>query len=508
MQPHEQAQFLSAISKFVQEQVSQAVQFAAEPLLLKIEELESQLALRPVLQEDDVVERAFDAVVKNFRMSGEFAQSESLSRIVEHERVQTGEALLRISDIIKQMQDKIETWPVPKDGKDAVFDVSVVRELIDQRVETIIKSNKEVGLLCDFDDTVASAEIKARKMIDDAIAALPVFKDGVDGKDAEIPWDFLNEQLSAGMEMLSNQLNKKMESIPVPRDGVDGKDGKDGVDGTDGKDGVDGKAEVVDYLRLGDIVKDFLPRYFEVNPVKDGKDGADGADGKDGASGADGRDVDLDDLHKFIASSVSDAVDAIPASAVPVNVVGGYIDRDGNLCHTLSDGTIKILGIVVGRDGKDVDLAAVREKIEELYASTPKPLNGKDGKDGKDGVGFEAMSIVRIDERNFELIVANEDGSNSQSFPFSVDSQVNRGFWKEDVVYTRGDLVTLGGSQWCCMVEHTMMRPETGDGNDWHLSVKRGRDGKQGTPGPKGEKGIDGRDGRDLTQLGFDGGKH
>jgi len=463
MQPHEQAQFLTAVSEFVQEQVVKAVSSAVQPLQMKIEDLEAQLAARPIIEEGDVIERTFDSVMKNLSPD-KYAMMDDISKIVEHERVQTGEALMRISDVMKLMQDKIEAFPVPKDGKDGA-----------DGKDGVVNYDKMTEVL--------------NGLIAQYFMAYPVKhgrdgepgKDGVDGKDAEINW----EGVRGVVAELVEEHHKK---YPV-------------ADGMDGKDGASITADDVLPAVLLHTEQTIEKLFTEWPKPKDGKDGKDGERGTDGH---DGNSVSHDDVRDMVDASVSKAVAALPG---PVDITGSVIDRDGVLSFLRSNGTTLKVGSVVGKDGRSITAEEVRKLVEEAVAELPPAKDGAPGKDGIDGVGFDGLDIKKITDRDYVFIVGNSDATKMKEFPIRIEAQINKGFWTDEVEYERGDLVTLGGSQWCCTAEKTKMRPETGDGNDWQLSVKRGRDGKQGPPGLKGEKGIDGRDGRDLTQLAFDGSK-
>ena len=50
------------------------------------------------------------------------------------------------------------------------------------------------------------------------------------------------------------------------------------------------------------------------------------------------------------------------------------------------------------------------------------------------------------------------------------------GTWAADQSYLRGNFVTRDGSLWHCNTTATQERP--GQGSDWTLAVKRGRDGR------------------------------
>jgi hypothetical protein len=358
-----------------------------------------------------------------------------------------------------------------------------------------------------------------REDFNNKIAAIPAGKDGRDGidgkdgtagKDAEIPWDYLNEQLSAGADMLLKQVNEKIDLIK-PKDGKDGKDGVDGQPGIDGKNGTNVDMEMVtDWIQnsVAQYVTDTLVEWPKPKDGQDGRDGIDGKDGKDGAPGLDGLSVDADSVNTFIKVCVDDAVARIPVPAVPVSVVGGFIDRHGNLCHTLSDGAIKTLGLVVGRDGRDVDAEAVQRKLRELFDAFPKPkdgVNGKDGRDGidgKDGLGFENFTVEPINGEFYWTFTRGDEVKH-----YWVPHIRYMGIWKAGQ-YRVGQQVTYEGSQWIALAD-TDTQPGTKDCH-WQLCAKRGRDGKDGKdgkPGPEGKPGKPGRDGRDLTQLAFDGSK-
>lgn len=54
------------------------------------------------------------------------------------------------------------------------------------------------------------------------------------------------------------------------------------------------------------------------------------------------------------------------------------------------------------------------------------------------------------------------------------------GVWQPGTVYRECNSVTDSGSLWICVSPQTTQRP--GDGPDWRLAVKRGKDGKDARP--------------------------
>lgn len=253
------------------------------------------------------------------------------------------------------------------------------------------------------------------------------------------------------IEQIAAQLKELQDRAPVS-----GKDGAPGKDGRDGKDAAPVTRDmIIDAIRSDPtIIAEAVRLHIEANPPQAGKDGRDGRDGKDGAPGEPGKDG--------------------------VGLAGMLIDRGGGLVATLSDGSMRALGFVVGNDGEP----------------------GAPGRDGSDGLGFDDMTAEYDGERGITLRFERE--GQTKEFAFSFPVVLDRGVFKDGTTYEAGDAVTWGGSLWIAQ-KATSDKPEAGDG--WRLAVKRGRDGKQGEPGKAGVPGEPGRPGKDLTQLGPDGRK-
>lgn len=160
------------------------------------------------------------------------------------------------------------------------------------------------------------------------------------------------------------------------------------------------------------------------DPGEKGADGRDGADGKDGAG-----------------------------------IIDGFVRRDGHLIATLSDGTTRDFGEVIGKDGQD----------------------GEPGKDGKDGLGFDDMDVCVLgDDRTIELSFRR--GEDEKAFTLKWPTVIDRGVFKADreEPYEPGDGVTWGGQFYICN-EQTNDKPDLSkEGKPWRLAVRKGRDGKNG----------------------------
>lgn len=175
-----------------------------------------------------------------------------------------------------------------------------------------------------------------------------------------------------------------------------------------------------------------------------------------------GKSVTVEELAPLVEATVEKAVAAMPVRD-PVGLAGALIDREGHLVVTLSDGTTKALGRVVGTNGADVDMDGVRSTIKAEVEALPKP------RDGVDGVGFDDMDLVEEDGDLF-LRFTRDEVVKSFLLPVPTD----RGVWKERE-FKKGAGVSWGGSFFIAQRD-TSAKPETPD-SGWRLAVKRGRDG-------------------------------
>lgn len=201
----------------------------------------------------------------------------------------------------------------------------------------------------------------------------------------------------------------------------------------------------------------------------------------------DGQSVTVADVTPVIASEVEKAVRTIPPPKDGVGIVGALIDRDGQLVVTLSDGGVKNVGRVVGRD---VDVSDVARIIAEELAKWPRPVNGQDGANGVDGLGFDDLDTDYDEHGRMYLRFSRGEITKRFRLPCHVD----RGVYRETHAYLKGDGVTWAGSFWIAQQDGPPGKPGTND-SGWRMSVKRGGDGKQGLKGdqgpqgPKGDKG-------------------
>lgn len=126
-----------------------------------------------------------------------------------------------------------------------------------------------------------------------------------------------------------------------------------------------------------------------------------------------------------------------------IGLADAFIDRDGELVLTMSDGRAKKLGSVVGKDGETF--------------------------------GLDDFNIEQgADARTFKFMF--QKGEVGHSFEFEFPVVLDRGVFAEGKAYQEGDAVTWGGSLWIAQ-RSTEAKPDTAD-SGWRLAVKRGRDGK------------------------------
>ncbi len=156
-------------------------------------------------------------------------------------------------------------------------------------------------------------------------------------------------------------------------------------------------------------------------------------------------DASFDAFEARIGAVEKQLVEAKP----PVGATSAVIDRNGNLVVTMSDGSTKDLGVVVGKDGDP-------------------------GRNGFNLEDFDAS--VMEDGRTVLLSFTGKDMDFKVELGFPV--MLYRGVHKSEAPYERGDTVTFGGSLWHCD-KATTSKPGDGSG-DWTLCAKKGRDGKDG----------------------------
>ena len=131
-----------------------------------------------------------------------------------------------------------------------------------------------------------------------------------------------------------------------------------------------------------------------------------------------------------------------------VGLAGAMIDRSGALVVTLTNGQLRELGQVVGKDGAP----------------------------GRDGSDLTALSIDYDGART--LTVKGVAGEVKHCLPIPMD----KGYWSDGRVCERHDIVTHDGIAWIALRD-TREAPSVAAKEDWRIFARKGRDGKDGRNG-------------------------
>ncbi len=163
----------------------------------------------------------------------------------------------------------------------------------------------------------------------------------------------------------------------------------------------------------------------EKSVAKDGAPGVDGKNGepgKDGAKGADG-----------------------------LGLAGAMIDRDGALQITLTNGEVKSLGVVVGKNGDH----------------------------GKDGISFDSFELEYLADTH-EMAVKASAAGRTKELRYPAGGIRPAGYWREGTKALPGEAWVHDGSLWIA-TKGTPSKPAAGD--DWIIAARKGRDGERGAKG-------------------------
>lgn len=246
---------------------------------------------------------------------------DDVASVVKHAVEQ---AVKPLRERIVSLEKQVAEIPEPRDGKDA--DLSEVKVLIDAELSGVRKSFGEVwpaGQVAKMmEDALAAYAAKEAPRLAEAdirtiaadeaekrVSALPEPKDGQDGKDAD-------------PEAIKRMVDEAIAALPPAKDG---KDGRDGIDGKDGEPGPKGEK--------GEPGRDGIngERGEKGETGRDGKDGIDAVDAlidksgdliftfSDGRMknvgcvvGMDGVDVDIDRVLERMLGEIKALWDAYP----------------------------------------------------------------------------------------------------------------------------------------------------------------------------------------------------
>lgn len=190
--------------------------------------------------------------------------------------------------------------------------------------------------------------------------------------------------------------------------------------------------------------------------------------GPPGPPGPPGASVTVDDLRPLVRDLVAAAVAALPPARDGRDGLPGVPGPPGATGETGAPGPPGDQGA----EGPPGARGTVGEKGE----------TGAAGTNGADGLGFDDLDLTFTEAKGFALVVASGDRRKE----FRLPAPWFAGVWRQGTGYPKGAVVVCKGDEWTAKAD-TYARP--GEGGDWQLSVRRGRDGKDYRP-PPGEGGA------------------
>lgn len=335
-------------------------------------------------------------------------------------REHVSKAFRALVERLDGVEAKIAALPVPKDGRNA-FEVAVSLGYEGSVHDWLQSLEGKAGKSVTLDDI--------RPLIADAVKEIPIPEDGK----------------SVTLDEISPLISEAVAQLPRP------------------KDGTSVTAEEIIPLVMPSL--ESKAREIARQAV------AELPKPKDGES------VTLDDIRPI----VHQAFDAIPrpkdGTSVTVDEVRPIIDDFLKSIPLPQNGKSVTVDDVLPHfhqafDRWALDFERRAQDIHTRLLSTfEKP---KDGTDGEDGLGFDDMRVEHDGERAFTFI--HERGERRKEFTFTVPVVLERGVYKADRSYERGDAVTADGSYWIAQKDGPSGKP--GQSPDWRLAVKKGRDGK------------------------------
>lgn len=267
-----------------------------------------------------------------------------------------------------------------------------------------------------------------------AVAAIPAAKDGKD----------------CDMAAVKALVDEALKSLPAPKDGKDAdpaeiaKMVKAAVDALPKP--KDGKSVTLDDVQP--VIKEVTMRLEldAANVRKTIDDALAAVDErmKDIRQPEDGKSVTVDDVAPLIKTEVEKAVALIPVPKDGAGVAGAVIDRDGNLNLTLTNGEVKNLGRV-------------------------------EGKDGVDGISLDAFEMEYLPETH-EVAIKAVCAGRAKELRYPAGGIRPAGYWRDGSKAKAGDVWTRNGSMWIAKRD-TSASPEP-KSEDWYLAVQRGKDGE------------------------------
>lgn len=194
----------------------------------------------------------------------------------------------------------------------------------------------------------------------------------------------------------------------------------------------------------------------------------------------DGKSVSIDDVKPLVAELVADAVKSIPAPKDGAD--GKDADMSALKLHLAelvrnvqlpSPPSVDEVAAAFERRFSDLTLSwerQARDTFERAADRMPIP------KDGRDALPLDTFDISLADDGR-TLTVKMQAGETVVEKSLRIPSVIDRGPYKQDNTYEKGDGVSHGGCFWIAQDDQPEGAPGMG-GKGWRLAVKKGRDGR------------------------------
>ena len=358
----------------------------------------------------------------------------------------------RIAELEKQLADRpdveglvakaVSAMPTPRDGKDA--DMEALRAFITDQIKAIPapKDGESVAV----EDVAPMIRDEVRAQVAEQMKSIPVPQDGksITLQDAQPVLDEAIAMLRAAADaaiaeplqaaqQLQVTLTKSISELRQPLDGksISMEDVRPLIDVAIQHIRKEADEAIAEPLKMAESARDELLK--AISGLRQPEDG---------------KSVTVEQLMPVVEEAVKKGIEALPAPKDGVGLAGAFIDRAGELNLTLTNGEVKSLGRV-------------------------------DGKDGEPGLGFDDLTVEYDGERTIRLKMERGEMVKESSIVLPVN--IDRGIYGEGKQYETGDSVTWAGSYWIAQ-RATSSKPDSAD-SGWRLAVKRGRDGKDGRNG-------------------------
>lgn len=197
--------------------------------------------------------------------------------------------------------------------------------------------------------------------------------------------------------------------------------------------------------------------------------------------------LDPQEFAELVTTAIKTAMAPVVARLVVLEAraaVPGRDGRDGTNGAAGLDGKSGLDG-QPGRDGRDGAPGAQGFAGQKGFDG----VNGTDGQPGANGRDGTLDNLKAVYDGERTLTLCFKDGTPLDGGVIVLPIPIDRGVYRPESTYEKGDAVTYGGSVFIAQMP-TAARPDDAS-RAWRLAVKHGREGK---PGLNGKDGINGRD--------------